>query len=85
MKLASKFHPAWNKLSQGAKKLIARNGYQVLGKDLNDPVELVVCWTQDGKVQGGTAQAIKIANYCYIPVFNLYNEYEKLIEYIEEL
>lgn len=85
MKLASKFHPAWNKLKHGAKKLIARNGYQVLGKSLNDPVEFVLCWTPDGKVIGGTAQAIKIANYCHIPVFNLYNDFEGAIAHIEEL
>ena len=71
MKLASEFHPAWDYLSYGARKLHARNGYQVLGEDLKTPVDFVICWTPGGKEQGGTAQAIRIAKFNSIKVFNL--------------
>ena len=33
--LASSIHPAWGRCSEGARKLHARNMYQVLGADLN--------------------------------------------------
>lgn len=84
-KLASKFHPAWDRLKPSVQNLIARNGYQILGENLDDPVEFVLCWTPNGKTQGGTAQAIRIANFLQIPVFNLYNEVEKAEEFIANL
>ena len=75
-----KYHPNHHNLSEGARKLINRNAHQVLGKDLNTPSDLVVCYTDRGNIQGGTAQAIKIAADINIPVVNLglYNDYELL-------
>lgn len=70
-KMASQFHPAWDKLNYGAQKLMARNTYQVLGKDLKSPSEFIVCWTKGGKEIGGTAQAIRIAKHYEIKVYNL--------------
>lgn len=69
--IASKAHPAWERLSQGARRLHVRNTYQVLGRQLNDPVAFVVCWTPDGKGGGGTGQAIRLAESHGIPVFDL--------------
>ena len=87
LNLAEKYHPYWKNLSLGAKKLMARNCYQVLGQDLKTPVSFVVCWTKDGKASGGTGQAIRIANDLQIPVFNLKldGEYEALMHYINKL
>jgi len=68
--LVQKYHPSASKLSQGAQKLMSRNSYQVLGPNLTDPVEFVLCWTVDGKKKGGTAQAIRIAEDYKIPIFN---------------
>ena len=73
IKLAKDFHPRWDKLSRAGQSFMARNGYQVLGPDLDDPVDLVICWTPDGKASGGTGQAIRIAEYYQIPVINMYN------------
>lgn len=70
MSLARKFHPDFDELPSGAKKLIARNGYQILGRSLSSPVDFVLCYTNRGKNVGGTAQGIKIANSIQIPVFN---------------
>ena len=69
--IAKKYHPAYNGLSQGAKKLITRNGYQVLGKDLKTPSKYIICYT-DGT--GGTSQALRIAEdiKINIPIFNLH-------------
>jgi hypothetical protein len=69
--LAAKFHPAWERLGQGAQKLMARNGCQVLGEGLDEKAEAVICWTKDGKASGGTGQALRIAEAYGIPVFNL--------------
>lgn len=51
--------------------LHGRNVYQVLGDNLNDPSSFLICWTLDGKVAGGTATAIKIAQNYNVPVINL--------------
>ncbi len=69
--LAQQFHSGWEYLSVGSRKLIARDGYQVLGYDLHVPSRFVVCWTEGGRVVGGTGQALRIAQYYKIPVFNL--------------
>lgn len=78
MELAAGYHPGWSFLKQGAKKLIARNGHQVLGPNLDDPVSIIVCWTSNGSLTGkesgtgGTGQALRIAaDYPEIEVFNL--------------
>lgn len=70
--LAERFHPAWNRCSHGAKKLHGRNMNILLGTDLDTPVDLVVCWTKDGKASGGTGQAMRAAEHFGIPIFNLY-------------
>jgi hypothetical protein len=66
-----KYHPAWLRLPTGHKLLHARNGYIVLGKQLNVPVEFVICWTRGGSAKGGTGQAIRIARGQGIPVLDL--------------
>lgn len=90
--LASKHHPAWDYLKQGAKALHARNMHQVLGDNLDTPSEFVLCWTPDGaeyskqtsKKTGGTGGAIRLASSLNIPVVNMYNEgwLDKLLEII---
>ena len=40
---------------------MARNGYQVLGADLQTPTDFIICYTKDGKGEGGTGQALRIA------------------------
>ena len=81
---AAKFHPAWNKCSEGAKKLHARNVAIILGETGREPVDFVVCWTKDGGPTGGTGLGIRIAQHHNIPVFNLYYEdcLQKLSDFI---
>ena len=67
-----KYHPAWQKLgSQFVRKLMTRNVFQILGKDLDRPADMVVCWTQGGGLVGGTAFALRLARIFHIPVYNL--------------
>lgn len=70
--IASKYHPVWHQLKDSHKKMHARNVHQVLGLNLNDPVDFVVCYTVDGKLSGGTATAMRIARDKDIPIFNLF-------------
>ena len=87
--IAQKYHPHYTYLKQGAKKLQARNSHQVLGQDLCSKSDFVLCYTRSGGEEGGTGQAIRIANDLNIPIFNfgLYrdieicrNEFMKFIE-----
>lgn len=78
--LAEKYHPAWYRLSDAGKKLMARNSYQVLGEDLKTPVELIICWTPEGKETGGTSQAMRIAKDYGIPIVNLYHKQQAFRE-----
>lgn len=68
--IAEKYHPYWFNLSEGAKKLQARNSHQVLGQDLKTPSAFVLCWTKNGSGSGGTGQAIRIAKDYNIPIFD---------------
>jgi hypothetical protein len=75
--LAARFHPAWEALEEPERRLLARDGHQLLGADLQRPARFVVCWTADGSLDGrgagadGTRQALRIAHHHGIPVFNL--------------
>lgn len=91
-KIAAEFHDSWRYLKRPVKLLMARNVYQVLGINLDQPSDFVICWTPDGcnsrtgrsSKTGGTGQAIAIASEYNIPVFNLQREhgYEELVEFL---
>lgn len=68
--IASQFHPRYSSLKDSAKLLQARNSHQVLGYDLETPSEFILCYTKNGKGGGGTGQALRIANYYNIPIFD---------------
>lgn len=71
--IASRHHPAWFRLSRGAKMLHARNVHQVLGPNVAEPTpsKFVLCWTKGGKGGGGTGQAIRVAGVYGVPVYDL--------------
>lgn len=91
--IASTYHGNFNNCSDAARKLHARNVYQVLGDDLNTPSDFLICWTEDGCTShstrtiktGGTGTAISVADrHANIPIFNLRNKEDihRLIVYI---
>ena len=69
--IAARFHPAWHRCSQGARKLHSRNVFQVLGSDLSSPCACVICWTERGEGGGGTGQALRIAKHHGVPILDL--------------
>ena len=70
-RIASEVHPAWDRCNEWARGMHSRNCHQILGYDLQSPVDAVICWTPDGAVVGGTATALKLSMKYNIPVFNL--------------
>src|SRR6218665_3052905 len=63
---SAKFHPKWNKLSPSVRLLMARNTRILAGmKEIHGPLvrqsTMIICWTKDGLIQGGTGQALRIA------------------------
>jgi hypothetical protein len=78
--LAARFHERWDGLPCAERRLLARDGHQVLGAELDAPVRCIVCWTAEGSLDGadprsgGSGQALRIAHERGIPVFNLVRE-----------
>ncbi len=79
-RIAEEHHPAWRRLGSGPRALMARNVFQVLGRDLRSPVHFVLCWAPrprydpDGRivdVTGGTGLAVRLAARLAIPVCHL--------------
>ena len=72
--IARGIHDNFDSLSQGSKGLHIRNVYQVFGKELNTPSNLVLCYAKviGNNPQGRTATAIKLAKLFNIPVINMF-------------
>ncbi len=64
---------AWETIeSEGVRRLHTRNAAQIVGH--TEPVilsDFVLCWTPRAKGGGGTGQAIRIANFYEVPVYDL--------------
>lgn len=71
LSIAERIHPAFYRCSPYAKLLHARNCYQVLGPNLDDPSDFLICYTPGGEDVGGTRTAIILAREHGIPVYNL--------------
>lgn len=89
VRIAEQTHPAWDRCSQGAKKLHTRNVYQLLGLDLRTPSKFVICWAEPagtkGHVKGGTATAVKLGIDNGAEIINLYHKeaQERVIRWLE--
>jgi len=71
LEVVYKYEPYAKNLKDSIKFIKSRNVYQVLGADLKSPSDVVVCWTEEGKIEGGTGLAIKIAMDHNIPIVNV--------------
>lgn len=90
IEMAAEYHPVFNTLGEYARKLHGRNSFQVLGRELDMPSELLVCWTPDGATThaersrdtGGTGTAISIADKetaGYTRIYNLSRDDHRLL------
>lgn len=70
-------NPKAAKAKETVMKLLARDIYQILGKDLNKPSDLVLCYTPNGELKGGTALALRVCQWYKeetdneIPIINI--------------
>lgn len=85
--IARDIHPVFDKLSRGAKALHTRNCFQVLGKDLQTPSTLFLCYAKidsKGEPSGGTRTAIKIAERIGLKVSNLFvqEDLDRVLKYL---
>ena len=87
LEIVYKHEPYAKDLSNGVKLIKSRNIFQVLGEDLKSLSDLVICWTEEGVEEGGTALAIKIARANNIAVINVGdpNTSSHLDEIIQEI
>ena len=69
--MARDVHPRPERLTTNTISLHGRNVYQIFGHDFNTPVDIVVCYTANGMVEGGTATAINLALNAGIRVINI--------------
>jgi len=72
-------HPAPHNCKDYVKKLHGRNAQIILGRNLNKPVEFVVCWTPEGKTVGGTGLGIRLAEQRGITIYNICNSSDLLL------
>lgn len=71
--LVTQIHPAPEKLSQGARKCLERDVWQILGppdEKTRRKTDVVICWMESGK-KSGTAFTANVAETFGVPVFNI--------------
>ena len=73
IQFTKKYHKGFRNLTSGSIKLHNRNAHQILGKGLDDPCDLVICYRDPKAKSSGTDQAIRIALDNGIPVINVAN------------
>ena len=72
-KITARYYPRpWKEVKPGVRLLHARNVHIILGPKCDKPADLVLCYTVDGGVSGGTGQGIRIAEGFGIPVLNVH-------------
>lgn len=92
--IAKCIHPKWDACSSNAKLLHSRNVCQVLGKDLEKPSDVIICWTKDGANNRdvmpsistrGTGTAIRLSERFEIPVLNIQNDedFKMMLELVD--
>lgn len=61
----------WRNCNAYARGMHSRNCHQILGYNLDHPVDAVITWTPAGAKVGGTKTALLISELHHIPIFNL--------------
>lgn len=75
--VAKNNHPNWQKVTRAGRLLLGRTSHVILGRHLDTPSKLVLCWTPDGATEnttehtGGTGQGIRVARGRDIQIINL--------------
>lgn len=85
MEITSQFHPNWAACKTSVRNMHCRNTLILVGESMDTPSDVVICWTPNGDVVGGTGQALRMAEFLKIPIFNLgkQGDDQRLLEFIE--
>jgi hypothetical protein len=83
--IAAEHHPQWPKLSKGVRSLMCRNVTIVLGALAEDPADMIICWTPNGQIAGGTGHAMRVGYGFDIPVFNLFHQsdIDRMVDFVQ--
>ena len=82
-------HPNWGSLKESTRKANANLSHVIFGEDTypGSAVDFMICYTENAECTGLTGQAIRVADYGLIPVFNLglgidftFNQLERYLE-----
>jgi len=81
-KIAQENFPAWDKIPDVVKAMLARNVRMILGDKLNSTMFFLLTWSEDGAVNasecspktGKASFLIKVASRYKLPIFNIGNE-----------
>jgi hypothetical protein len=81
-KIAQENFPAWDKIPDVVKSMLARNVRMILGDKLDSSMFFLLTWSEDGAVTssecgpktGKTSFLIKVASRYKLPVFNIGSE-----------
>ncbi len=73
---AEKFHPAWGRLSQGARKLMVRNGMIMMPLPLCFHVDMCLALPSNKQGRGGTGQGMRIAEHFGVKLVDLRERYD---------
>lgn len=74
---AQDYHPAWERLSAGAQKLMVRNMAQLYGAGPDEPLSRVMIGyaeVKHGQWQGGTGQVFRAAQAENVPILNFWSK-----------
>lgn len=88
--IANELHPSEEQLSTWPEALMARNTYQIFGKNLDKPVDFVLFYAEETdnplRPKGGTGQAIEMARRKGIPTINMAEDgwRDKLIKLLKK-
>lgn len=88
-RMVDQCHPNPDRLSRGARALLARNYYQVAGyRDCPKSDFILCCADPDAQgVRGGTGHTVRIGHRLHVPYFNIREDHwqERLIDHLREI
>lgn len=69
--IASRFYPNWKTVGDAVQMYLVRNVFMLTGEKINEPSDMLVCWSLPQGSLTVTSEVVRMAEYLGIPVFNL--------------
>jgi len=73
IRLAKRYTPFWCRLSEDEQRIYSCACYIVLGMSLMYPVDVIICWTRDSKMQGYFELIKNLADSNGVRILNVEN------------